>query len=925
MGNGVKRARQLFLAAEELTLNLWDTEPADPSLSEPRNAALLALLTDTTTCMVYEIPLAGERLASLRGAEHIVGEAPAGPVPISWWSDRIHPDDRACWLALLAQAPGAGPGATLFSYRVRHRDGHDVQVEERSRWHAAPAGGAAGGSRIGVVVEAAARAHAGARERAPGESRPGPGQEPYGQQAAELEAIYATLPVGVSLHDRQHRFLRINDKLAELNGLPVEEHLGRSKRELLPNIEAAVGPYIDQVFETGQPLHDIEVAAETRAASVRHWLCSYAPVKDAAGQVLAVSCVVQDITDRKQAEERVRESEERFRGTFANAAVGIAHVGLDGRWLRFNERLCEITGYSRDELGVRTFQDITHPEDLDDDLDNVNALLEGRADRYMMEKRYIRRDGSAIWVNLTVSLMRSGGVPAYFISVIEDISPRRLAEERLRQSEERFRAVIEQASEAIFIAGVEGAFQEVNPAACALLGYGRAELMGRSVQDIMPAEDAVQVPATHGWLAEEPGRVQIAEWTLVRRDGSQVSTEISSKILPDGRWTAFVRDISERKKAVQALREASRQKDEFMAMLGHELRNPLATIRSASELLALSHAGDATLQRIHASLDRQTTHMAKLIDGLLDVSRIVLGKISLEREVVNLRTILDDVIADRVAQIERRGLELRTVFEDLGLWVEGDRVRLAQVFDNLLANAIKFTRAPGAITIAAGRDGDGDAAVIKVIDTGAGIEPELLPHVFEPFRQAAQSIDRTEGGLGLGLALVKGLVELHGGTVAAHSGGPGKGAELVLRLPTAAAAGTRTHVRPQQAGQVRLLVVDDNQDTADMMRDVLETVGHDVAVAYDGPGALAVAREFCPDVILCDIGLPGGMSGHDVARAIRADQARGNVFLVALTGYGRPEDRREAEAAGFDEHLTKPAGLDTIQAMLGRARKRGRV
>jgi PAS domain S-box-containing protein len=775
-------------------LNLWDTEPAEPSSPWSRSAALLALVTETTTCMVYEIPLTGERLAWLQGAEHVVGEAPAGPVPVSWWSERIHPDDRACWLALLAQAPGHGPGATVFSYRVRHRDGHHVQVEERSRWHAVPAG-----SRIGVV------ATAGARGRAPAEGRPVPGHEPYGPQAAELE--------------------------------------------------------------------------------------------------------------------RLRESEERFRGTFANAAVGIAHVGLDGRWLRFNDRLCEITGYSREELSVRTFQDITHPDDLEDDLDNVDALLEGRADRYMMEKRYLRRDGAPIWVNLTVSLMRSNGAPAYFISVIEDISLRRLAEERLRQSEERFRAVIEQASEAIFIADLDGDFQEVNSAACALLGYRREELIGRSVEDIIPAEDAVHV--AHGWLIGEPGRVQVAEWTLRRRDGGKVATEISSKILPDGRWTAFVRDISERKKAEQALREASRQKDEFMAMLGHELRNPLATIRSASELLALSHAGDATLQRIHASLDRQTTHMAKLIDGLLDVSRIVLGKIALEKEVVNLRTILDHVIEDRVAQIERRGLELRRVFEDLGLWVEGDRVRLAQVFDNLLANAIKFTRAPGAVTIVAARDGD--AAVIKVIDTGAGIDPELLPHVFEPFRQAAQSIDRTEGGLGLGLALVKGLVELHGGTVAAHSSGPGTGAELVLRLPTAAAGGARTPVRAQHAGRVRLLVVDDNQDTADMMRDVLETVGHDVAVAYDGPAALAVAREFGPDVILCDIGLPGGMSGHDVARAIRADQARGDVFLVALTGYGRPEDRREAEAAGFDEHLTKPAGLDAIQALLARARKRGRV
>ncbi len=767
-------------------------------------------------------------------------------------------------------------------------------------------------------------AHPGNQESCAGDEpaeRQSPGaDDTFRQRAAELEAIYATLPVGVSLHDRQHRFLRINDKLAELNGLSPEEHLGKSKLELFPQLEAAVGPYIDQVFETGRPLHDIELSAETRVGGMRHWLCSCAPVKDATGQVQAVSCVIQDITDRKLAEERVRESEERFRGTFANAAVGIGHVGLDGRWLRFNDRLCDITGYTRDELSVLTFQDITHTEDLETDLDHVRALVAGESERYTMEKRYIRRDRTLIWVNLTVSLNRSAGMPAYFISVIEDISPRKLAEERVRESEERFRAVIEQASEAIFIADLEGTYHDVNSAACALLGYSRSELIGRRVQDIMSAKELPGLASSHAWLMEERGRVLVTEWMLVRKDGSAVPTEVSSKILPDGRWTAFVRDISERQKAVQALREASRQKDEFMAMLGHELRNPLATIRSAAELLALSHAGDTVLQRIHGSLDRQTTHMAKLIDGLLDVSRIVLGKIALEKEMVNLGTVLDDVLEDRRMQIDRRGLTLRTESADQGLWVEGDRVRLAQVFDNVLANAIKFTSAPGSITVATGRH-DG-TAVVTVTDTGVGIEPDLMPHVFEPFRQAAQSIDRTEGGLGLGLALVKGLVELHGGTVVAHSNGPDTGAVFTLRLPLATITDTRATVRPRHEGQCRLLVVDDNQDTADLMRDVLETIGHEVAVAYDGPQAMAVASAFGPDVILCDIGLPGGMSGHDVARAIRRDGALRHVFLVALTGYGRPEDRHEAEAAGFDEHLTKPAGLAAIQALVTRARQR---
>jgi PAS domain S-box-containing protein len=889
-----------------------DRGASAPRSVDPRADVLLELVTRATSALVYEIDVRAQLLVSCQGAEGLLGEAPAGPAPLSWWSERIHPEDRPRWLAALEQQSCAGQPSTVLAYRVRHRDGHHVEVEDHGRGYAAQTADAGARTcRIGLVSARPQRRAAGA---------PAGGDDAFRERAAELEAIYATLPVGVSLHDRDHRFLRINDKLAELNGLSPEEHVGKTKAALFPDIDAVVGPYIDQVFEAGQPLHDIELSAETRVGGLRHWLCSYAPVKDATGQVQAVSCVVQDITDRKLAEERIRESEERFRGTFANAAVGIGHVGLDGRWLRFNDRLCDITGYPRDELRALTFQDITHPEDLETDLDHVNALLTGESERYTMEKRYIRRDRTAIWVNLTVSLIRSAGAPAYFISVIEDISLRKLAEERLRESEERFRAVIEQASEAITIADLAGTYREVNSAACALLGYERDELIGRRVQDIMAAGELPRLAEAHAWLTEEPGRAQVAEWALVRKDGAVVPTEVSSKILPDGRWLAFVRDISEREKAVQAMREASRQKDEFMAMLGHELRNPLATIRSASELLALSHAGDAVLQRIHASLDRQTSHMAKLIDGLLDVSRIVLGKISLDKQVVNLGTILDDVLEDRRTQVDRRGLELRTVLGDQGLWVDGDRVRLAQVLDNVLANAIKFTAAPGAITIESDRH-DGHA-VVTVSDTGVGIDPELMPHVFEPFRQAAQSIDRTEGGLGLGLALVKGLIELHGGTVAVHSDGPGTGAAFTLRLPLAATADIQPASRPRHEGQCRLLVVDDNQDTADLMRDVLETIGHEVAVAYDGPQAMAVASAFAPDVILCDIGLPGGMSGHDVARAIRRDEVLRDVFLVALTGYGRPEDRQEAEAAGFDEHLTKPAGLAAIQTLVTRARQR---
>jgi two-component system CheB/CheR fusion protein len=379
--------------------------------------------------------------------------------------------------------------------------------------------------------------------------------------------------------------------------------------------------------------------------------------------------------------------------------------------------------------------------------------------------------------------------------------------------------------------------------------------------------------------------------------------------------SCVVQDITDRKRAEQALREASEQKDQFLAILGHELRNPLAAIRGAAELLKLTHGGDPKLQRTHNILDRQTTHMAKLLDGLLDVSRIIRGKISLEVETVDLRAVLRDLVQDHAEQVERRGLSLQLELPPAPLWILGDRVRLGQIFGNLLANALQFTPPPGTITLAA--EADDGVAVVSVRDTGAGIAPELLPHIFEPFRQGTQPIDRASGGLGLGLALVKGLVELHGGQVNAWSEGSGHGAVFTVRLPLVAAPATEARPRPRD-GARRVLVVEDNLDMAELLREMLLRGGHEVAMAHNGPQALELAREVQPDLILCDIGLPGGMSGYDLGRAIRADEKLRHVTLVALTGYGRPEDRAEADAVGFDAHLVKPVSMTAIQELLAR-------
>ncbi|MFW6067180.1 MAG: CheR family methyltransferase [Myxococcota bacterium] len=374
-------------------------------------------------------------------------------------------------------------------------------------------------------------------------------------------------------------------------------------------------------------------------------------------------------------------------------------------------------------------------------------------------------------------------------------------------------------------------------------------------------------------------------------------------------------DISDRKAAVRALRDADRQKDDYLAMLGHELRNPLAAIRTAAELLHVAPSDDRDVESAKEVIDRQSWHMAKLLDGLLDVSRIVRGKISLDMEAVNLGSIVEGVLKDQETILQERGLSLRVRMAKGPLWMRGDPVRLTQAFANLLSNAAKFTGAPGTIEVVVERANEN--AVVRVQDTGAGIDPRLLPHVFEPFYQGPQPMDRKSGGLGLGLALVKGVVELHGGRVWAHSDGPGQGAEFGFRLPLSARVPST--VRPDDAPRSprRVLVVEDNHDAAELLCRLLERKGHQVTVAYDGPSGLAMAQAIRPDVVLCDIGLPGDVNGYDVARAIRnGHQGRDAPLLVAMTGYGRPEDQRRAEEAGFDAHLTKPVDLAAIEDAL---------
>jgi two-component system, chemotaxis family, CheB/CheR fusion protein len=367
-------------------------------------------------------------------------------------------------------------------------------------------------------------------------------------------------------------------------------------------------------------------------------------------------------------------------------------------------------------------------------------------------------------------------------------------------------------------------------------------------------------------------------------------------------------------KTVAALKEQNRRKNQFLAMLGHELRNPLAAIRSATEALSAVGAANPRQARLHGVLDRQSAHMARLVDGLLEVSRLSRGRVQLACRPLDLAAMTRQMLTDRGGLGAERGLTLET---DLGesAWVQGDPVRLTQVLDNLLSNAVKFTEPPGTVRVVVGREGDD--VLVRVSDTGIGIEPELVEGLFEPFHQASQDLDRAAGGLGLGLTLVKGLVELHGGRVSAASGGPGLGAEITVRLPAVEppAAAEEAH-RRAPVRSLSILVVEDNRDTAEALQLLLQGAGHDVTVAYDGEEGLAAALRLQPDVVLCDIGLPGELSGYDVAQRLKAVEDGHSPRMVAITGYGRRTDRQRSFDSGFDEHLTKPVTLQMIHEAL---------
>jgi PAS domain S-box-containing protein len=509
-------------------------------------------------------------------------------------------------------------------------------------------------------------------------------------------------------------------------------------------------------------------------------------------------------------------------------------------------------------------------------------------------------------------------------SLDEAIGDSKRAEAQLRQSEERHRTLVSVITDVPWTSDAQGAFVTLQPAWSAYTGQSWEQARGFGWVDALHPDDRIRIQAAWTEAREARSRYATQGRLWHARTGQHRHFEVHALPLLDDlgnvkEWIGCCTDIHERRTAEDALQAADRRKDEFLATLAHELRNPLAPIANGLEIMKHAPSNAAVVEQVRGTMQRQVAHMVRLIDDLLDVSRIARDKLDLQKENIELATIIHHALEACAPLIQRAGHVLTVELPDEPIQVKGDPVRLTQVFGNLLANACKYSEPGGQVGIHVARR---DAiAIVRVRDSGIGIAPEMLSRIFDLFTQLDRTPGHSRGGLGIGLTLVKRLVELHGGTVSVRSDGEGKGSEFTVQLPVATEE-LRMEVQPVPAAAARsaprrILVVDDNRDAATSLAILLRMGGHDVAVAYDGIEAVERAALHGPDVVFLDIGLPG-MNGYDVCRALRTSAKGERVLMIAVTGWGQEEDRRRSRDAGFDAHLVKPVDYAAVVAALAR-------
>jgi PAS domain S-box-containing protein len=699
----------------------------------------------------------------------------------------------------------------------------------------------------------------------------------------------------------------------------IQNPVGRSMRDIAPNHEPHWVDAYGRIAITGQPERFVSLAK-----ALHRWYDVYA-FRIGQPNERRLAILFRDITKRVLTEAALRESEERFRNMANHSPVMIWVTEPDGTCSFLSKSWYDFTGQTpATGLGLGWLGAV-HP---DDHVYAHEAFVAANARRkaFRAEYRLRYKDGEYRWViDSAGPRFGTDGQFLGYIGSVMDISDRRRAEEQLRASEKRLRTIIEQLPAGVGV---------VDPTGTWVL---RNSLMERYVPQAVPAIAPERAAQWRAW-DEQGSTIPLEDWPSRRAlRGETVMPGLEMRYTDDAQgelWMrvsaaplrddfgevigacSVVQDVTQLKNAEHALREADRRKDEFLAILAHELRNPLAPIRNSVHILRLAAGDTVAAARVHEMLERQVNHMARLVDDLMEVSRITRGKVELRKEPVDLGAVLRNAVETSRPLIDAANHRLVVSLPGEPLTLQADPIRLAQVIANLLNNAAKYTHEGGGIGLTA--HGEGSTAVISVRDNGMGIPSTMLPKVFDLFAQVDRTYDRAQGGLGIGLTLVRSLVEMHGGTVEAWSEGPGKGSEFVVRLPLADAQfGPKDH--PTQKALTlmphRILVVDDNQDSADSLGMLLKLLGAEVYTVHDGPAALEALKTHRPDVVLLDIGMPG-MDGYELAREARRRPEGRDVTLIALTGWGQDEDRRRSRDAGIDHHLVKPVDVGTLEQLL---------
>ncbi|MFP4439801.1 MAG: PAS domain S-box protein [Chloroflexaceae bacterium] len=1024
----------------------------------------------------WEITLATEEVTRSNGTDQLFGYPPDGSRRTAAdYIERVHPADQAQVEAAMRLSIEACV-EHYVEYRVVRPDGSIRWVASRGNVLLDTQGQPM--RLIGALTDITERKQAEEQVRA--------GEERLQRSLAELQIIYDTAPVGLCVLDTDLRFVRINQHLAEINGLPLEAHVGRTVHEIVPALAEQSEKFRARILETGDPVHNIEITGKTPAqpgrercwieswfpirneqgqivyinivteeitarkeaeaaartsealyramaanlpsgaafvvdhdlryrlaggqalnaagltsadfegktlheavdpelvrvheplyrqalagtpvrlehsSHGRHYVSHLVPLADQEGQVFAALAVSYDITERMQAEQSLRESEDRFRSTFENAAVGIAHVGFDGTWLRVNQRLCTIVGYTAEELAGQPFQDITHPDDLKIDLERFRLLMRGEVSGYQIEKRYFHKAGHIIWINLTTALQRDAvGTPRYCISVVEDITERKQAQEALKEAKEanerslaQLEAVIQSIDQGLIIADTSGNILSMNRAALAIHEYASVEQVRRHLTEypdtfVLHSLDGQPLPVEQWPLSRALSGENFSNYEVrvTRKDtdkiwvGSYGGTPVWDTNGEIILVVLTLRDVTMRKQAEEALQEAkeaaetaNQMKSVFLANMSHEIRTPLTSMIGYASLLSRRLEGKTRSQA--QRIEEGGKRLLETLNAVLMLAKLEAGRVEVAFETIHLAAEVREVVRLHQPQAEAKGLDMTVQVTPAATRARAalDRGALNSILQNLISNAIKFTET-GSVTITVDCDKTPPSDIdlnevvapvgwvhVHVKDTGIGIAPAFLPHIFNAFHQESSGVSRLHDGIGLGLAIAHQLAEKMQGTITVVSE-KGQGSRFTVSFPQVLAEEPEDQSGPAElvAGSqspCHILLVEDNEDIRKLLETLLEdrcllTAVTNAREAQEVVHDLMDTLEQTFDAVLLDVHLGGGPSGTDLLRILRELPAYRDVPIAALTAYALPGDRERFLHAGFDAYLRKPFTADELTA-----------